>query len=81
MEFRKVGTAINSDGLPKVPVALRPVRHPRTHKICMDCGEPINAKRLSVVPQTSYCAICQKATERERARPARWFDDSAFLTG
>jgi DnaK suppressor protein len=34
---------------------------------CLDCGEPIDLRRLSALPATRYCASCQEAHEHEKA--------------
>jgi DnaK suppressor protein len=71
--------------LPK-PVQLREVKARLRHKtegahgICVNCGEAINPRRLAAIPRTSYCTICQKETELERAEPARWFDASTYMS-
>jgi DnaK suppressor protein len=31
-----------------------------TYGICMECEEPISAKRLDAVPWARYCVICQE---------------------
>jgi RNA polymerase-binding transcription factor DksA len=35
--------------------------------MCVDCEEPIAAKRLQAVPWAERCVICQEAHEREQA--------------
>ncbi len=67
------------DRLREVKAALRP-KDEGTYGICVDCGEAINPKRLAAIPRASYCVVCQKATERERAAPARWFDASTCMS-
>lgn len=34
--------------------------------ICVACEQNINAKRLSAVPWTSFCIVCQEAADREQ---------------
>ena len=38
---------------------------------CVDCGEPIGASRLAVMPAAECCAACQAERERHGAAPAR----------
>ncbi|HSV82102.1 MAG TPA: TraR/DksA family transcriptional regulator, partial [Ramlibacter sp.] len=35
-----------------------------TYGLCLDCGEPIDLRRLSAMPATPYCASCQSAHEQ-----------------
>jgi len=35
-----------------------------TYGICMECEEPISAKRLDAVPWTKFCIRCQEAADR-----------------
>jgi RNA polymerase-binding transcription factor DksA len=40
-----------------------------TYGACLDCGDPVPAARLRVVPAATRCASCQEAREHEaRAR-------------
>jgi DnaK suppressor protein len=39
--------------------------------VCEDCGEPIPAKRLMVLPEARLCANCQAFEERQNARTVR----------
>lgn len=32
--------------------------------LCLDCGEPIDARRLEALPATPFCTDCQTAHER-----------------
>ena len=66
------------DRLREVRAALRRIEE-GAFGLCADCGETINPKRLAAIPWASHCIVCQKATDRERAAPARWFDASAFM--
>jgi DnaK suppressor protein len=34
---------------------------------CLDCGEPVDLRRLSAMPATRYCILCQQAHEYEDA--------------
>jgi DnaK suppressor protein len=36
--------------------------------ICLDCEEPISAKRLAAVPWAAYCLHCQEIHDAEEAR-------------
>lgn len=38
---------------------------------CADCGEPIEAGRLQVLPSTPYCAECARTNE-QAARLHAW---------
>ncbi len=35
-----------------------------TYGLCLDCGEPIDPRRLEALPATPYCTACQAAHER-----------------
>jgi DnaK suppressor protein len=37
---------------------------------CLDCGEPIDARRLAALPATPFCTACQAIHERP-AMPRR----------
>lgn len=37
-----------------------------TYGECVDCGDPIDLRRLQALPATAYCASCQSVHERER---------------
>ena len=52
-------------------VAARRRLADHTYGSCLDCGDPINARRLAVLPATPLCAECQTAQERARGAPAR----------
>jgi len=38
---------------------------------CLDCGEPIDLRRLSAMPATPYCTGCQAVHEQEHAAVSR----------
>ena len=38
---------------------------------CLDCGEPIDLRRLMAMPATPYCTGCQDIHEHERGGGAR----------
>ena len=40
--------------------ALRRIDH-ETYGVCMECEEPISAKRLDAVPWARYCVTCQES--------------------
>ena len=40
-----------------------------TYGVCLDCEEAINVKRLSAVPWTALCIVCQEATDRMAGQP------------
>ena len=35
--------------------------------VCLDCEEPISAKRLAAVPWATYCLRCQELEDRRQA--------------
>jgi DnaK suppressor protein len=35
---------------------------------CLDCGEPVDVRRLLAMPGTRYCASCQQIHEHEHER-------------
>jgi DnaK suppressor protein len=52
-------------------LAARRRLHDRGYGQCLDCGEPVDLRRLSAMPATPYCASCQEAHEYETALLAR----------
>ena len=38
--------------------------------ICLDCEEPISAKRLAAVPWAAYCLQCQESRDAQEASEA-----------
>jgi len=38
-----------------------------TYGVCLECEEPISAKRLKALPWAKYCITCQDAKDRENA--------------
>jgi DnaK suppressor protein len=38
-----------------------------TYGVCLECDEPIGAKRLAALPWARYCISCQDAKDREAA--------------
>jgi DnaK suppressor protein len=38
-----------------------------TYGVCLECEEPISAKRLAALPWAKYCISCQDAKDRENA--------------
>ena len=42
-----------------------------TYGLCLECEEPISAKRLAALPWAKYCISCQDAKDRESAE-LRW---------
>jgi DnaK suppressor protein len=53
--------------LREVEDALRRVEQ-QTYGICMDCEEPISAKRLDAVPWAKYCIQCQEKISSRAAQ-------------
>lgn len=50
--------------LAQVQAALRRIAD-GTYGECLDCGDPIDLRRLVALPATPYCAPCQSVHERE----------------
>src|SRR5579863_1196882 len=40
-----------------------------TYGVCLDCEEAIGMKRLSAVPWTASCIVCQEAADRVAGQP------------
>jgi DnaK suppressor protein len=40
-----------------------------TYGECMDCGEPIDPRRLAALPATPYCTACQERNEVRQHTP------------
>jgi DnaK suppressor protein len=40
----------------------------RTYGVCLECNEPISAKRLDAVPWAKYCVSCQERLAAEAGR-------------
>jgi DnaK suppressor protein len=51
--------------LAQVQAALRRIAD-GTYGECIDCGDPIDLRRLEALPATPYCAPCQSVHERVR---------------
>jgi DnaK suppressor protein len=34
---------------------------------CLECGAPMDARRLDALPWASHCLVCQERSEREKA--------------
>src|SRR5215470_12518359 len=47
--------------------ALHRIEH-ETYGSCLECEEPISAKRLDAVPWARYCVVCQEAIATRIAR-------------
>ena len=50
-----------------VDEALRRIRK-GTYGICVECGSPISAERLTAVPHARLCIKCKEAEEKRKAR-------------
>jgi DnaK suppressor protein len=61
----EVQTAHAARELSQVLCALQRVAE-RTYGHCIDCGDPIDPRRLSALPATAYCTACQAVHERLR---------------
>lgn len=53
--------------LEQVRAALRRIEA-GTYGECIDCGDPIDLRRLDAMPTAAYCAPCQAVQERAPAR-------------
>ena len=53
--------------LEQVRAALRRIED-GTYGECIDCGDPIDLRRLTALPTAAYCAACQALQERTSAR-------------
>jgi len=42
-----------------------------SYGLCLDCGEPIDPRRLAAAPSSSLCTECQAAREHEEALARR----------
>ena len=40
--------------------------HDQTYGDCLDCGQPIDLRRLEALPATPFCTACQAAREQPR---------------
>ena len=49
--------------LRQVVAALRRVEE-GSYGLCLDCGEPVDERRLFALPATRYCTACQAIHER-----------------
>jgi DnaK suppressor protein len=65
-----------SNRLGEVRAALRRMGA-GTFGICAGCEENINLKRLTAVPWTSYCIVCQEAADREKSTDRSEIDIAA----
>jgi DnaK suppressor protein len=59
----EVTLAKASTELRQVAAAMRRLDE-GSYGLCRDCGEPIDARRLSALPATPYCTACQAIHER-----------------
>ena len=48
---------------------------PTVYGVCLGCGDPINPRRLEVLPEAERCSTCQSEREREAERGARRASD------
>jgi DnaK suppressor protein len=49
-------------------VAARRRLADQTYGECLDCGEPVDVRRLLAMPGTRFCATCQQIHEHEHDR-------------
>ena len=52
-------------------LAARRRLHDHRYGECLDCGEPLDLRRLSAMPATPYCTGCQAVHEQAHAALAR----------
>jgi len=64
-DYAKGNLERTSSRLGEVRAALRRLAA-GTFGICAGCEEDINLKRLTAIPWTSYCIVCQEAADREQ---------------
>ncbi|HVW10643.1 MAG TPA: TraR/DksA family transcriptional regulator [Bryobacteraceae bacterium] len=43
-----------------------------TYGVCLECDEPISARRLAALPWARYCISCQDAKDREETELRRF---------
>lgn len=55
-----------TEQLAEIDAALARLRA-GTYGVCLDCGDPIQPRRLEAVPWASRCRDCQEAFDRELA--------------
>jgi DnaK suppressor protein len=48
---------------------------PETFGLCVECEEPISAKRLALMPYAELCVECQQARDPARGRTRRGLTD------
>ena len=58
-------------------VAARRRLADQTYGECLDCGEPIDLRRLVAMPATPFCTACQHIHEHGRGMAARLGNPSA----
>jgi len=63
----EVALSIAAAELTQVVAALRRVDD-GSYGECLDCGEPIDERRLRALPATPFCTACQSLQERRAAR-------------
>lgn len=62
-------------------VAARRRLADQTYGECLDCGEPIDVRRLFAMPGTRYCAACQQIHEHELERAQAAHRSTLHLKG
>jgi len=62
-------------------VAARRRLADQTYGECLDCGEPIDVRRLFAMPGTRYCASCQQIHEHELERAQAAHRSTLHLKG
>ncbi len=65
-EFLLSLTDAEREQLSQIQAALRRLEKGE-YGICQSCGQPINKKRLKIIPWTSLCINCQEKKEKEEA--------------
>lgn len=59
-----------AEELEKLLAAQRRIQD-KSYGLCLDCGEPIDLRRLTALPASPYCTACQALQEHERPLAAR----------
>jgi DnaK suppressor protein len=66
----------DSNLLRDVRSALRRIQD-RSFGICLNCEEPISPRRVTAVPWTSFCILCQEQADRSTRSSEESLDEPA----
>jgi len=53
-----------TERLQRLRAAIDRIEH-GDYGVCVECGEPISAKRLRAIPEVETCLACQERSERQ----------------